>query len=318
MQRMREFLRRLAGSLRRRRTDADLEEELRLHAELEATAAECQGHTPGEAARIARLRVGDVALALDRLRDQRGLPWLTALKADLVFAARQVLRHRVASLTVVLSLGLAMGATLAAFRLVDAVLLRPLRVANASQLFFVTRAVHDVDGTPDDRDSFDYPTFRRYITATSGRADLMLIGMTFRRPISFDGGDPEQVTQQFVSGNVFPLLGLQPAAGRLFTEHDDVVPDGHQVAVITYDFWQRRFGRDAAVAGRTFRIGTRVYQVVGVTRQGFSGTEPGAVTDLFLPSMMNPDALHAEGWSWSRSRRDSPACALGLATRCLL
>src|SRR5262245_7039349 len=135
MQRVLEFLRRLAGSLRRSRSDADLEEELRLHAELEAAAAERRGHTPAEAARIARLRVGDVTLALDTLRDQRGLPWLVALRADLVFAARQVLRHRVASLTVVLSLGLAMGATLAAFRLVDAMLLRPLRVANPSRLF---------------------------------------------------------------------------------------------------------------------------------------------------------------------------------------
>ena len=97
---------------------------------------------------------------MESLRDQRGLPWLASVRADLVFAWRQIVRHRVASFAVILSLGLAMGAALAAFRLVDAVLQRPLNVADPSQLLFVSRTVQAVDGSPEDRDDFDYPTYR--------------------------------------------------------------------------------------------------------------------------------------------------------------
>lgn len=300
MRSMLELLRRLAGSLRGSRTDADLEQELRLHVEMASADEQRRGHSPAEAARLARLRTGNLAVAMDVLRDQRGLPWLASARGDLVYAWRQIVRHRVASLAVILSLGLAMGATLAAYRLVDAVLWRPLHVADPSHLFFVTFTVHNVDGSPDDRDDFDYPTFRRYLTLTTGQADLMLVGSASRRSITFDGGDPEPAIQQFVSGNVFATLGLRPAAGRLLGEQDDVVPGGHPVVVLSHDYWQRRFALDPAVVGRTFRMDGRPYEIVGVTTKGFTGTEPGAVTDFFVPSMMNPEALKANGWSWFR------------------
>ncbi|HYN07321.1 MAG TPA: ADOP family duplicated permease [Vicinamibacterales bacterium] len=297
---MLELLRRLAGSLRGSRTDADLEQELRVHVEMASAEEQSRGHHPAEAARLARLRAGDVELAMDTLRDQRGVPWLASARADLVFAWRQVIRHRVASLAVILSLGLAMGATLAAYRLVDAVLRRPLHVADPSQLFFVTRTVQAVDLSPDDRDDFDYPTYRTYVALTTGQADLMLVGMTSRRSITFDGGDPETAVQQFVSGNVFATLGLRPAVGRLLSEQDDVVPGGHPVVVLSHDYWQRRFASDPAVVGRTFRMDGGLYEITGVAAKGFTGTEPGAVTDFFVPAMMNPEALKISGWSWFR------------------
>jgi putative ABC transport system permease protein len=300
MRTMLELLRRLAGSLRGSRTDADLEQELRLHVEMASAEEERRGHHPADAARLARLRAGNVALAMDTLRDQRGLPWLASARADLVFAWRQIVRHRVASLAVILSLGFAMGATLAAYRLVDAVLRRPLHVADPSRLFFVTFTAHAVDGSPDDRDDFDYLTYRRYVTVTTGQADLMLVGSASRRSITFDGGDPETAVQQFVSGNVFATLGLRPAAGRLLGEQDDVVPGGHPVVVLSHDYWQRRFASDPAVVGRTFRMDRGLYEIVGVAAKGFTGTEPGVVTDFFVPAMMNPEALKADGWSWFR------------------
>src|SRR6187399_220924 len=132
-----EFVRRLAGSVRRSRSDADLEEELRLHLEFS------NERRPG---------VSAVTQAMDKLRDQRGLPWLDAVRADVVFGWRQIVRHRIASVAAVLSLGLAMGAALAAFRLVDAVLMRPLPVADPSRLFVVTRTSLSVDQTFEDRD----------------------------------------------------------------------------------------------------------------------------------------------------------------------
>ena len=295
-----ELARRLAGSVRASRRDADLAEELRTHLELAAEEEERRGRPADESVRAARLRAGGVTQAMEALRDQRGAPAVDALAADVVFGWRQIVRHRTASLSAVLSLGLAMGATMAAFRLVDAVLLRPLPVANPSRLFAVTINTQDIDGRPEDRDDFDYPTFRKYAGALEGRADVMLVGMAARRPIRIDEGSAEPAVQQFVSGNVFQSFGLHPALGRLFGPSDDVTPDGHPVAVISHDFWRRRFGGDLAVIGRTFRIGSRLIEIVGVAPAGFTGTEPGAMTDFFLPAMMNGEALEASGWSWFR------------------
>ena len=295
-----EFARRLAGAVRRSRSDADLEEELRLHLALAADDEQKRGHRPFEAGRAARVRAGGVTQAMEMLRNQRSLPAVDALVADLVFGWRQIVRHRTASLSAILSLGLALGATMAAFRLVDAVLLRPLPVADPSRLFVITKTFRDADDRPDDRDDFDYPTYRKYVAATGDQADLMVMGSAARQAVLIGPEEPETAVRQFVSGNVFATLGLRPALGRLLGGTDDVVPNGHPVAVISHDFWQRRFGGDPAVIGRTFRIGRRVIEIVGVAPKGFTGSEPGAVTDFFLPSMMNPEALDHVGWSWFR------------------
>ena len=300
MRTLRELLLRLLGSVRKTRTDADLQEELRSHLEFASQHDVHSASQLSDAARRARVRSGGLAQAMDALRDQRGLPWLDALRADVVFGWRQVMRHRIASLVAVLSLGLAMGAALAAFRLVDAVLLRPLPVADPSRLFVITTTFRDADQSVDFRDDFDYPTYRRYVARADKYADVMLIGAAVRRRVTVGSGQSETIVQQFVSGNALATLGLQPAIGRLLDATDDVVPDGHPVAVITHDYWQRRFGGDPGIVGRTFRMAGRVYTIVGVTSRGFSGTEPGAITDFFVPSMMNAEALNAIGWSWFR------------------
>jgi putative ABC transport system permease protein len=299
--RLLELLRRMKGSLFGARSDADLEEELRLHLQLAAEAEARRGASPEDARRAARLRAGAVPQALEGFRDQRGLPSLDALAADVVFGWRQLRRHPTASAAAILSLGLAIGATMAAFRLVDAVLLRPLPVADPSRLFVVSTTFHDDAAERwDDRDDFDYPTYRKYVNLAGAHADLMVVGFAARRSIRIGSQDPEPAVSQYVSGNVFSTLGVQPALGRLLGAGDDVTPDGHPVAVISYDFWQRRFGGDAAVVGRTFRLGDRVTEIVGVTARDFTGTEPGALTDLFLPAMMNAVALERKGWSWFR------------------
>lgn len=295
-----ELVQRLKGLLRRSRSDADMAEELRVHVELAAEHELARTEGPAAAMRRARVRAGGQAQAMEQLRDQRSLPSLEALAADVVFGWRQLVRHRTASVSAILSLGLALGATMAAFRLVDTVLLRPLPVADPSRLFVATFSFHDSDGTADDRDDFDYPTFRKYVAIAAGQADLMLMGSAVRRPILVTGDEPETAVQQFVSGNVFSILGLRPALGRLITESDDVVPGGHPIAVISHDYWRRRFAADPAVLGKTFRIGTRPIEIIGVAPEGFTGSEPGAVTDFFLPSMMNQEALNEVGWSWFR------------------
>src|SRR6185437_711456 len=98
-----------------------------------------------------------------------------------------------------------------------------------------------------------------------------------------DNAELERVNLQWVSGLMFSSFGLHAAAGRLLTESDDTTPGASPVAVLSYDYWTRRFGRDPRVVGQTFRFGRNLYQIIGVVDGPFSGTQTGAMTEIFLP-----------------------------------
>jgi len=295
MRTLRECLHRLIGALHRGRSDADLQEELRLHMELAAEDA----HRRGESVRSARLQTGGASQAMDALRDQRGWPWLQSLFSDGAFAWRQMNKHRAVTAAAILSLGLAVGATTAAFRLLDAVFWRPLPIAHPERFYVLGWNTTTSRGEPEYRDDFTYPTFRGYRTAVGDRGEVLILGSVSRQEIVIDA-DVERATRQHVSGNVFSAFGLQPVLGRLLDRSDDMEPRGRDVAVISYDFWTRRFGRDPAVVGRTFRWGRTTIEIVGVSPQGFTGTEPGRITDFFAPATLNTQALNNPGWSWFR------------------
>jgi predicted permease len=98
---------------------------------------------------------------------------------------------------------------------------------------------------------------------------------------------------------MFTSFGLMPAAGRLLTENDDREPGAHPYAVLSYDYWSRRFGRDARTVGRTLHMNGVVYQIAGVAAAPFTGTETGTVTDIFVPAMMHPYVTRSDS-TWSR------------------
>jgi len=287
------WIRRFRNQFRRERLNREVDEELAAHID-EAVA---RGRSGEEAQRA----FGGALLQRERSRDIRLLPRLDALFADFVFGWRQLKKNRVASAAAILSLALAIGATTAAFRLVDAVLWRNLPVATPERLFFLAITNSGAEDRLPYHDDFDYPTFRQYRQIIGDRADVMLVGMTSRETDFLDSGDePEPIYRQYVSGNIFGVFGIQPALGRLLTLNDDLKPGAHPVAVLSYDYWTRRFGRDPKAVGKTIHIAKRQYEIVGVAAKGFTGTEPGFVTDVFIPSMMNTQALDAPGWSWFR------------------
>jgi putative ABC transport system permease protein len=286
MSAIREWLDRLLGTLRLRRGDADLEAELRSHAEQAGD---------GYASRVG------LTQTMDAMRDRRGLPWLHALSSDVVFAWRQLVAHRVVSVAAILSLGLAIGATSAVFRLVDAVLLRPLPIAAPERLAFAVTWFVDAQQRFDYYDSWDYPTYTRYVAMVGDRADLLLVGSSSPTEAMPRGASqPERVNRQYYSGNVFGVFGLQPALGRLFGPADDRTPGGHPIVVLSFDYWQRRFGGDPQVIGSPLRFGGQILEVIGVAPEGFTGTEPGRAADAFVPALMNVEPLDKPGWGWFR------------------
>ena len=288
------FWSRMADVFRGDRLSREIDEELHLHI---AEAIE-QGRDPAEARRA----FGSVLRHREASLDVRLAAWLDSLRADVVFGCRQLVKRKVTSAAAILSLALAIGSCTSAFRLIDAVLLRPLPVANPEQLYAISFAGLTDDGKPDTWDSCSYPVFRRMRAAVRNEADLIAISYAERIDLTFRSDqDVEKAYRQYVSGWMFGSFGLRPALGRLFTENDDLTPGAHPYAVLSHDYWSRRFGQDPTVIGRTFRIGKDIYQIAGVAEEHFTGTETGTMTDIFVPTMMAGASIDASNAFWLRT-----------------
>ena len=111
--------------------------------------------------------------------------------------------------------------------------------------------------------------------------------------MSIDGPPEPSVQGQLVSGNYFSLLGVPAVLGRTIGPDDDRVTNGHPVAMLSHGYWERRFGRDPAVVGRTIRLSGQVFTIVGVSPAEFFGAEIGTAPDLFVPLMMQPTVMPA-------------------------
>ena len=234
-------------------------------------------------------------------RDVRLVAWLDSLRADAAFGWRQLLKNKVASSAAILSLALGIGACTGAFRLIDALLLRPLPVDHPEQLYALARSGVDPEGKYGTFDGWAYPDFVLMRAAAKGQADLIAVSYSERADLTYKSDDEmEKAYIQYVSGWMFSAFGLQPATGRLLTEDDERTPRAHPYAVLSYDYWKSRFGGDPKVVGRTFHMGNDIYEVVGVTPERFTGTEPGTMIDVFLPTMMHP-AVTRPDETWMRT-----------------
>jgi len=270
----------------------EIDEELQSHI---AEAIE-QGREPSEAGAA----FGSALRRREESRDIRLLPWLDSLRADAVFGWRQLAKKKVTSAAAILSLALAIGACTGAFRLIDALLLRPLPVANPERLYALAREAF-YDGKMQSFDQWAYPSFQLMRAAAKDQAELIAVSYGDRTDLTYKAdSEMEKAVVQYVSGWMFGTFGLRPALGRLLAENDDLKPHASPYAVLSYDYWRRRFGQDPKVIGRTFRMGDDLYEIVGVGPAPFTGTETGTVTDVFVPAMMHPGAIH-DDWTWHRT-----------------
>ena len=286
---------RIENVFRGDRLNREIEEELQSH----IAEAIAEGRDPGEARRA----FGSALSHREKSRDIRLIPWLESLCADAVFGWRQLLKKKVTSAAAVLSLAFAIGSCDAAFRLMDAMLWRPLPIAAPERLCVFSRHLKVPAGSdlvppevlkayaPDGKDmvfdEFEYPLFRQMRAVVKGQADLIAVSDADRIDLTYGADEEtEKAYQQYVSGRMFHSFGIRPALGRVFTESDDLTPGASPYAVLSYEYWKRRFAKDPAVLGRTFRVGREMYQIIGVAQGPFTGTEPGRATDIFLPAMM--------------------------------
>jgi predicted permease len=275
---------RISNAAHGERLNREIEEELQAHIE-EAIAS---GRDPDEARRT----FGSILRQREASHRIRAAGWLESLVSDSRFGWRQLCRNKVASAAAVLSLALGIGSCVAAFRLIDALLWRPLPVSGASRLYVLSRKMTGLYGRPVEDGHWATPDFKLMGDAVKDQADLIAISDADRTDITWatEGSsvdDIERAHVVYVSGNMFPLFGLEPALGRLLAPADDRGPGAGPYAVLSWDYWDHRFGRDPKVLGRSLHMGDQTFEIIGVGPRDFTGTEKGTVTDIFLPLNMN-------------------------------
>jgi predicted permease len=284
---------RISNALHGERLNREIDEELQSHIE-EAIAS---GRDPREAHRA----FGSALHARERSHSILAAGWLESLLADVRFGWRQLCRNKVTSLAAVLSLALGIGSCVAAFRLIDALLWRPLPIAGSSRLYVLSRKMIGFDGKPMEDDHWATPEFKLMRDAVKDQADLIAISDADRTDITWSTDDDmEKAHVVYVSGNMFPLFGLEPALGRLLAPADDRAPGLAPYAVLSWDYWNHRFGRDPHVLGRPLHIDNQTFEIIGVGPRDFTGTEKGTVTDIFLPLSMN-SLVTQERFNWHRT-----------------
>jgi len=281
---------RISNAVRGERLNREIEEELQSHID-EAIAS---GRDPKEAHRA----FGSALHAREASHSIRVAGWLESLLADVRFGWRQLCRNKVASAAAVLSLALGIGSCVAAFRLIDALLWRPLPISNSSKLYALSRKLIGPEGRPIEDGYWATPDFKVMRDAVKDQADLIAISDADRTDITWTTDDDmEKAHVVYDSRNKFPLFGLEPALGRLLIPADDRGPGASPYAVLSWDYWNHRFGRDAHVLGRSLHIGDQTFEIIGVGPRDFTGTEAGTVTDVFLPLSMNSLGTE-DGVSW--------------------
>ena len=272
MRRVRAQLLRAAGLFGGRKRDREMAAELESHLQMHVDDNLRAGMDPQEARRQALLRLGGVEPTKESYRDQARLPWLEMLGQDLRFAVRILLRNPSFTVVALLTLALGIGTTTAMFSVVNGVLLLPLPYEHPEQLVRVYESQPRFGTT-----SVAYPDYldwKRMATSFQSLAAFRSedVNLTGR-------GEPEYLRSQQVSAEFFPLLGVTPLMGRVFSEAEDRA-EGPPVAVITFGFWQQHLGSDPSVLGRTLTLSGKQYTIIGVLRSDywFQRTAP-----LYLP-----------------------------------
>jgi predicted permease len=201
---------------------------------------------------------------------------------DIVYAIRGFRKVPVFSAVAVLSLALGIGANTAIFTLIDQLILRLLPVRDPQEIVLLAARGRHYGGN-NGRNAISYPMYQD-LRDRNQVFSAMMCRYRLNFAVAVDA-QTEAVNGELVSGNYFPMLGVTPAIGRLFTASDDL----HPVAVLSYGWWTTRFASDPHVLGRTIRVNNYPLTIVGVAQSGFDGMEPGLPAVVYVPIAMAAD-----------------------------
>ncbi len=277
----------LGSVFHKNRAEKQMDDELRFHLEKQIEQNIAQGMSPKEARYAALRQFGNVSSMQEECRDRWNVRFIEELARDLRYGLRQLRRNPGFTTVAILTLALGIGANTAIFSIVNGVLLKPLPYPQPSHLMTVWGRFTGI-GLPEDRNWISAPEFR----------DLKEFSHCFTGLAAMDnatfniagGGRPERIQGAFVSPSFFSILGVDPVRGRAFTPEEGE-PGNNQELLLSYGLWQRRFGGDPGIVGRTLDVNGYSAAIVGVLPKGFSYPFDAAMWQplAFSPSQLAPD-----------------------------
>lgn len=296
MKRLKRLFTRLLNFTIRRRDDDRLHEEIEAHIALQTEENIRAGISPAEARRQARLKFGGVATVTEDYQAEFGLHFAETILQDLRYAVRTLRKSPGFATVAILTLALGIGANTAIFSVINSVLVSNLPVKDPQQLVFLTNSDEqglEIGFGDGYRDFVTYPEFQdleRNNQVFSG----LLATSSLTQPLlaEVDGaasGEGTSAQISLVSGSYFSVLGVNPLLGRMFGMEADKVRDANPVAVISYAFWQDRFGGLPDVLGRKIRLLSTSYEVIGVAPPQFHGETVGANPAIWVPLTMESE-----------------------------
>jgi hypothetical protein len=215
---------------------------------------------------------------------------------DVRQGCRMLIKNPAFTATVILTLGLGIGANAAVFSIVNTLLLRPLPIADPQNLF-VLSVHHEDNEQPHGLSWDDYVDYR---DKTSVFSDVAAYGIGFAGLSS--GGRAERLAVSYVTGNFFSMLGIAPGAGRFILPGEGAAYGADPVIVLGRSYWKKRFNTDPAIVGQQVLVNGRPFIVIGIVPEGFHGTYALVEFDAYMPfGMTFPEADYRE----AVDRRDS-------------
>jgi predicted permease len=218
---------------------------------------------------------------------------MSAMLSDIRFAVRGLRRSPLFATVAILSLALGIGANTAIFTLIDQILLRQLPVVRPQELVMLYQQGSNMGSNMGAR-MHSYPLYQDLQQKAAPLAEVICRRL-FDASVSVDN-QTERVEAEMVSGNYFTMLGVNPAAGRVFNSEDDRVYQGHPVAVLSHSYWVSRFAKDPDVVGRKILVNNYPMTIVGVSAEGFAGLDPARSPQIRVPILMKP--VMVPEWSW--------------------
>ena len=291
MRKLRALWLRLLASSSLGRVDGDFAAELESHVSMAVEDGIRSGLSREEARRRALIRLGGVEQTRQAYRERRTLPAFENLLHDLRYGLRLIARNPGFAAVAILTLALGIGTTATTFQWIDAVILRPLSgVAHPEQLVAMASVTPNGEVVP--TSFLDYRDFRDHLK--------LLSGFAMYRPAAFSVGmedHAERVWGEYVSGDYFAVLGVQPEVGRVFgpAEYGEK-PGAFPVVVVSDRYWRSHLGADPGIVGKTIRVNQHELTVVGVASPEFHGSTAAVTFDLWVPYMQRSVLSGVQPW----------------------
>jgi predicted permease len=278
------WLSRFSNLLRSRALDRELDEELQFHFDARTEENIAAGMSQEQARQDAARRFGNRTLAKERAREANIFGCLESFAQDLRHGCRMFVKNPGFTALAVISLALGTGANTAMFSTSDALLLRPLPVANPGELLDIGSDF----STGDFRWSFtSYPNYIDIHDRSSSFSGLLAFAPVTAGFAAKSGALPQMTVGMVVSGNFFQVLGVEPQLGRSFRPDEDRVPGRDAVVFLSHGLWEQ-LGSDPGILGRDVKIAGIDFSVIGVAPESFTGPDRYRRPAFFVPAMMWP------------------------------